>query len=48
MQVRGSEAFKSVFVADPQILGIDAVKGSELIFPVIFKTLPTKQYEPVR
>jgi small conductance mechanosensitive channel len=48
MQVRSSEAFKGVFVADPQILGIDAVKGSELIFPVIFKTLPTKQYEPVR
>lgn len=48
MQVRSSEAYNGVFVADPQILGIDAVKGSELIFPVIFKTLPTKQYEPVR
>lgn len=37
-----------MFVADPQILGIDAVKGSEIIFPVVFKTLATKQYAPVR
>jgi small conductance mechanosensitive channel len=35
-------------VADPQILGVDAIKGSELIFPVVFKTLATKQYGPIR
>jgi small conductance mechanosensitive channel len=27
---------------------VDAIKGSELIFPVVFKTLATKQYAPVR
>jgi small conductance mechanosensitive channel len=48
MEVRSSEQFKDLFVADPQILGVDAIKGSELIFPVIFKTLAQKQYEPVR
>jgi small conductance mechanosensitive channel len=48
MEVRGSEEFRAVFVADPQILGVDAIKGSELIFPVVFKTLPTQQYAPVR
>jgi small conductance mechanosensitive channel len=48
MEVRNSEEFREVFVADPQILGVDAIKGSELIFPVIFKTLATKQYAPVR
>jgi small conductance mechanosensitive channel len=48
MEIRGSEEFREVFVADPQILGVDAIKGSELIFPVVFKTLATKQYEPVR
>lgn len=48
MEIRGSEAFRAVFVADPQILGVDAIKGSELIFPVVFKTLPTQQYAPVR
>jgi small conductance mechanosensitive channel len=48
MEIRGSEEFHEVFVADPQILGVDAIKGSELIFPVVFKTLATKQYAPVR
>jgi small-conductance mechanosensitive channel len=48
MDIRTSDTFKDLFVADPQILGVDAVKGSELIFPVVFKTKPTKQYGPVR
>jgi moderate conductance mechanosensitive channel len=48
MNIRKSEEFRSVFVADPQILGVDAVKGSELIYPVVFKTLATQQYAPVR
>jgi small conductance mechanosensitive channel len=48
MEIRSSEEFREVFVADPQILGVDAIKGSELIFPVVFKTLATKQYAPVR
>ena len=46
--VRNSEAFKNVFVADPQVLGVDSMKGSQLIFPVVFKTLATQQYAPVR
>jgi len=48
MEIRNSEEFREVFVADPQILGVDAIKGSELIFPVVFKTLATKQYAPMR
>jgi small conductance mechanosensitive channel len=48
MSVRTDDQFKQLFVADPQVLGVDAVKGSELIFPVVFKTLATKQYAPVR
>ena len=48
MEIRTSEEFREVFVADPEILGVDAIKGSELIFPVVFKTLATKQFEPVR
>jgi moderate conductance mechanosensitive channel len=48
MDIRTSDEFRQVFVADPQILGVDAVKGSEMIFPVVFKTLATKQYGPVR
>ena len=48
MDIRNSDEFRQVFVADPQILGVDAMKGSEMIFPVVFKTLATKQYGPVR
>ena len=48
MDIRNSEEFRNLFVADPQILGVDAVKGSEVIFPVVFKTQATKQYGPIR
>lgn len=48
MEIRNSKEFKDLFVADPQILGVEAIKGSELIFPVIFKTLATQQYAPLR
>jgi small-conductance mechanosensitive channel len=48
LDLRHSEEFRNLFVADPQVLGMDAVKGSEMIFPVLFKTLPNKQYAPVR
>jgi small-conductance mechanosensitive channel len=46
--IRNDDQFKAVMVAEPQILGVDAIKGSELIFPVVFKTLATKQYGPIR
>ena len=48
MEIRNSDEFRDVFVDDPKILGVDAVKGSEIIFPVLFKTRATKQYAPVR
>jgi small-conductance mechanosensitive channel len=47
-EVRNSDAFKPLFAADPQVLGVDAMKGSQMIFPVVFKTLATQQYGPVR
>jgi len=47
-EVRTCDRFRELFVADPQVLGVDAVKGSELVFPVIFKTKATQQYAPVR
>jgi small conductance mechanosensitive channel len=46
--IRNDERFRQSFMEDPQILGVDAVKGSEMIFPVIFKTKATQQYAPVR
>jgi small-conductance mechanosensitive channel len=48
MDIRTSPQFRDLFVADPQILGVDSMKGSQLIFPVVFKTLATQQYAPVR
>src|SRR6185437_9516838 len=33
MSVRNDDEFKHLFVADPKVLCVDAVKGSELIFP---------------
>ena len=29
-------------------MGVDAVKGSQVIFPVVFKTIATQQYGPMR
>jgi len=48
MDVRNSGQFKNVFLEDLQVLGVDAVKGSHMIFPVVFKTRATQQYGPMR
>ena len=47
-EVRTDPAFKDLFVAEPQVLGVDALKGSQLIFPVIFKTRAQQQFGPIR
>jgi moderate conductance mechanosensitive channel len=47
-EIRTSKEYRDVFLADPQILGVDSVRGSQLIFPVIFKTKATQQYGPMR
>ncbi len=48
MEIRNDPAFAPVFLSDPQVLGVDSIKGSEVVYPVVFKTLATKQYAPVR
>lgn len=48
LEIRNAPEFKDLFVTDPQILGVDALKGSQLIFPVVFKTRAQKQFAPVR
>jgi small conductance mechanosensitive channel len=47
-EIRTSEQYRDVFVEDPQILGVDSMRGSQLIFPVVFKTKATQQYAPMR
>ncbi len=46
--VRNSPEFKDLFLADPQVLGVDAMKGSQLVFPVVFRTRPQKHFAPIR
>ena len=48
MEIRNSEEYSRFFTTDPQIPGVDAIRGSEMIFPVIFQTLATQQLVPVR
>jgi len=48
MDVRNSDEFRDVVLEDPQVLGLDSVKGSQMIFPVIFKTRANQQYGLVR
>src|SRR5580692_7210678 len=47
-EIRTSKEFRDLFVADPMVLGVDSMPGSQLIFPVVFKTKATQQYGPVR
>jgi small conductance mechanosensitive channel len=46
--LRNNDDFKKVLLTDPQILGVDSMKGSQLIFPVVFKTKATQQYALIR
>ncbi len=48
MDVRSDPAYASSFLSDPEVLGVDSIKGSEVIYPVVFKTGALKQYGPIR
>jgi moderate conductance mechanosensitive channel len=48
MDIRKDPAFAPVFIKDPEVLGVDAINGSQVVYPVVFKTQATKQYGPIR
>jgi moderate conductance mechanosensitive channel len=48
LEVRNEPKFKDIFIDDPQVFGVDSIKGTEVIYPVQFKTLPRKQYDAMR
>jgi moderate conductance mechanosensitive channel len=48
MSVRTDPKFSSAFLDDPQLLGVDSIKGSQVIYPIIFKTLANQQWGPQR
>jgi moderate conductance mechanosensitive channel len=47
-EVRQEPAYKDIFLGDPQVLGVDQIKGSEVIYPVTVKTQARKQYDALR
>jgi len=48
LDVRNEPAYQDIFLEDPQVLGVDAIKGSEVIYPIAVKTLARKQYDALR
>jgi moderate conductance mechanosensitive channel len=48
LEVRNEPAFKNIFLADPQVFGVDSIKGTEVIYPIQIKTLARKQFEAMR
>ncbi len=48
LEVRNEPAFKDIFTADPQVFGVDSIKGTEVIYPIQIRTLPRKQFDAMR
>jgi moderate conductance mechanosensitive channel len=48
MGVRNDPQFKDVFLADPTLLGVDLIKGSQVIYPVQLKTKANQQWAAER
>ena len=44
MSVRNDPAFQDAFLEDPTLLGVDAIKGSQVTYPVILKTRANQQW----
>lgn len=44
MGVRNDPAFADAFLADPTLLGVDSIKGSQVVYPVILKTKANQQW----
>lgn len=48
MSVRTDPAYSDVFISDPVLLGVDTIKGSQVIYPVQLKTKADKQWAAMR
>jgi small-conductance mechanosensitive channel len=44
MGVRNDPAFSDAFLADPAILGVDAIHGSQVVYPVVLRTKANQQW----
>ena len=48
MSVRQDPQYRDVYLADPILLGVDAIKGSQVIYPVQLKTRANQQWAAQR
>jgi small-conductance mechanosensitive channel len=48
MSVRKDPAYSSLYLADPKLLGVDSIKGSQVIYPIQLRTLANQQAPVVR
>ena len=48
MGVRNDPTYKDLYLADPTLLGVDAIKGSQVIYPVQLRTKANQQWAPMR
>jgi len=48
MSVRNDPAFRGIILADPKLLGVDSIKGSQVIYPIQIRTLANQQAGVVR
>ncbi len=48
LEVRNEPDFKDIFLADPQVFGVDSIKGTEVIYPIQIKTLARRQFDAMR
>jgi moderate conductance mechanosensitive channel len=48
MSVLNDPKYKDVFLADPVLLGVDSIKGSQVIYPVQLKTKANQQWAAMR
>jgi moderate conductance mechanosensitive channel len=48
LEVRNDPRYKDIFLEDPQVFGVDSIKGTEVIYPIQLRTLARKQYDAMR
>jgi small conductance mechanosensitive channel len=48
MSVRTDPKYSGVYLADPTLLGVDAIKGSQVIYPVQLRTKANQQWAAMR
>lgn len=48
MGVRNDPQYSDVYLADPTLLGVDAIKGSQVIYPVQLRTKANQQWAALR